>query len=131
VAGRVLLASFSDARLKKLRRLAGPAFATSLGVRGVARLRLASLTGLPVRFPESVVAAQVPPAAGRFTVVDRRFLAYAHRIGLQVHVWTIDDPGAVRRLLDLGVDGIMTDRVDVLREVYRSRGLWPSDPDDA
>ncbi len=130
-AGRVLLASFSDARLKKLRRLAGPAFATSLGVRGVARLRLASLTGLPVRFPESVVAAQVPPAAGRFTVVDRRFLAYAHRIGLQVHVWTIDDPGAVRRLLDLGVDGIMTDRVDVLREVYRSRGLWPSDPDDA
>ena len=130
-AGRVLLASFSDARLATLRRLAGPAFATSLGVRGVTRLRLASLARLPVRFPPSVVAAQVPPAAGRFPVVDRRFVAYAHRIGLHVHVWTIDDPAAMHRLLDLGVDGIMTDRVDVLRDVYAARGLWPSTPDDA
>ncbi len=125
-AGRVLLASFSDARLARLRRLAGPGFATSLGVRGAARLRLASLAGVPVRFPASVVAAQVPPAAGPLPVVDRRLLAYAHRIGLQVHVWTIDDADTMRRLLHLGVDGIMTDRVDVLRDVLRDRGAWPA-----
>ena len=130
-AHRVLLASFSDARLATLRRLAGPRFATSLGQRGAARLKLASWSRLPVRFPASVVAAQVPVAAGPVTVVDRRFVAYAHRIGLQVHVWTIDDPSTMHRLLDLGVDGIMTDRVDVLREVYLGRGVWPSGPDGA
>ncbi len=124
VADRVLLASFSDARLATLRRLAGPGFATSLGMRGAARLRLASLTRLPVRLPASVVAAQVPAAAGRIRVVDRRFLATAHRLGLQVHVWTIDDPAEMERLLDLGVDGIMTDRADVLRDVLVARGEW-------
>jgi glycerophosphoryl diester phosphodiesterase len=57
-------------------------------------------------------------------VVDRRFLAYAHRRGLQVHVWTIDEPDTMDRLLDLGVDGVMTDRVEVLRDVYLRRGVW-------
>ncbi|ASW55107.1 glycerophosphodiester phosphodiesterase [Plantactinospora sp. KBS50] len=125
---RVLLASFSDARLRRLRTLAGPKVATSLGMLGVARLRLASLTGRRLVLPPSVVAAQVPMRWGRVPVVDRRFLAYAHRLGLQVHVWTIDDRAEMEDLLDLGVDGIMTDRVDVLRETYRSRGHWPADP---
>jgi glycerophosphoryl diester phosphodiesterase len=121
---RVLLASFSDRRLATLRRLAGPDVATSLGARSVARLKAASATGLPVRLPASVVAAQVPARAGRLTVVDRRFVTRVHRLGRQVHVWTIDDPAEMHRLLDLGVDGIMTDRVEVLREVYAARGAW-------
>lgn len=123
--GRVLLASFSDARLARLRVLAGGAVATSLGPRGVARLRLASLTGRLPRLPPSVVAAQVPLRYGRVRVVDARFVAHAHRVGLHVHVWTIDDPETMNGLLDLGVDGIMTDRVDVLRDVFTARGLWP------
>ena len=142
---RVLLASFFDARLARLRTLAGPRVATSLGRRSVARLWLASrvpdLNG-PARkvgpARESgparagwrgrmagIAAAQVPPGRGRLTIVDRRFIDRAHRLGLQVHVWTIDDPDEMRRLLDLGVDGIMTDRVEVLRKVYADRGLWP------
>ncbi|MGC5022286.1 glycerophosphodiester phosphodiesterase [Micromonospora sp. DT47] len=121
---RVLLASFSDARLTRLRALTQGRVATSLGMRGVARLRLASLHGRPQRLPPSVVAAQVPPHYGRVPVVDRRFLAYCHRLGLQVHVWTIDEPAQMHDLLDLGVDGIMTDHVGVLRDVYRSRGHW-------
>ncbi|MGX6603090.1 glycerophosphodiester phosphodiesterase [Micromonosporaceae bacterium Da 78-11] len=124
-ADRVLLASFSDARLTGIRRLAGPTIATALGMRAVARLRVASLAGVPVRFPPSAVAAQVPVRHGRLRVVDRRFLTAAHRAGLQVHVWTIDDPDEMNRLLDLGVDGIMTDRIDVLHAVYQSRNLWP------
>ena len=68
----------------------------------------------------------MPVRHGRLTVVDRRFLAYAHRLGLQVHVWTIDDPAEINELLDLGVDGIMTDRVEVLRDVFLARGLWPA-----
>jgi glycerophosphoryl diester phosphodiesterase len=121
---RVLLASFSDKRLARLRALAGPRVATSLARGEVARLRLSSWTGTPLRLPASAVAAQVPPRHGRLPVVDRRFLARAHGLGLQVHVWTIDDPAEMGRLLDLGVDGIMTDRPEVLRAVYESRGAW-------
>jgi glycerophosphoryl diester phosphodiesterase len=122
---RVLLASFSDARLNRLRHLAGPSVATSLGTKAVARLRLASMTGLPLRLPPSAAAVQVPPTHGRIPLVDRRFIALTHRLGRQIHVWTIDDPQEMTRLLDLGVDGIMTDRPDVLRDVYKSRGHWP------
>jgi glycerophosphoryl diester phosphodiesterase len=125
-AERVLLASFSDARLARLRALAGPRVATSMGVREVLRLRISSVTGTRLRLPPSVAAAQVPLRHGRVPVVDRRFVSHAHRLGLQVHVWTIDDPAVMVRLLDLGVDGIMTDRVETLRDVYAARGLWPA-----
>ncbi|GAA2695602.1 glycerophosphodiester phosphodiesterase [Actinoplanes palleronii] len=123
---RVLLASFSDARLARVRALAGPRVATSVGRRGVARLRLASIAGMPVRLPESVAAVQIPVRHGRFTVLTPRFLKYVHRLRREVHVWTVDDPEEMRRLLDMGVDGIMTDRVEVLRDVYSARGLWLS-----
>jgi len=71
------------------------------------------------------VAAQVPARHAGVTVVDRRFVAQCHRLGLQVHVWTIDDPAEMGRLLDLGVDGLMTDDLPALRAVYESRGYWP------
>jgi glycerophosphoryl diester phosphodiesterase len=125
---RVLLASFSDERLARLRTLAGPGVATSLGTRAAAALRVAALTGRRGRMPASAAAAQVPVRYGRVRVVDRRFVTHAHRVGLQVHVWTIDDPAEMNALLDLGVDGIMTDRVDVLRDVYISRGHWAEKP---
>ena len=125
-ADRVLLASFSDARLARLRALAGPRVATSLARGEVLRLRISSWAGTPLRLPGSAVAAQVPVRHGRIPVADRRFVARAHRLGLQVHVWTVDDPAEMHRLLDLGVDGIMTDRPELLREVYAARGMWPS-----
>lgn len=125
---RVLLASFSDRRLRRLRALTGGAVATSLGVREAARLRIAAATGRPLRPPPTAVAAQVPLRYGRLRVVNHRFVAYAHRLGLHVHVWTINDPTEMHELLDLGVDGIMTDHIHVLREVYLDRGLWPRPP---
>ena len=101
--------------------------ATSLGMRAVARLRMASLTGRPAACCRRRWSPRrCPSATAGCRVVDRRFVTYAHRLGLQVHVWTIDDPAEMNDLLDLGVDGIMTDRVDVLRDVYTSRGLWPA-----
>ncbi|MDG4766150.1 glycerophosphodiester phosphodiesterase [Solwaraspora sp. WMMD406] len=124
---RVLLASFSDRRLHRLRSLTHGRVATSMGMRAVARLRIASIVGGRLRLPTSVVAAQVPVRFNRVRVVDARFVAYCHRLGLQVHVWTIDEPAEMNELLDLGVDGIMTDHVEVLRDVYRSRGFWPPD----
>ncbi|MFI5954227.1 glycerophosphodiester phosphodiesterase [Cryptosporangium sp. NPDC051539] len=121
---RVCVGSFSDARLRRVRAAFGGSVATSLGPRDVARLKLASLTGSRPRFGPGVCAAQVPVRHGGLRVVDARFVAAAHRAGLQVHVWTIDDATTMHRLLDLGVDGIMTDRIDVLRDVLTSRGQW-------
>ena len=58
------------------------------------------------------------------TLVTDRFVAAAHGRDLQVHVWTINDAAEMHRLLDLGVDGIMTDRPDVLKAVLEDRGSW-------
>jgi glycerophosphoryl diester phosphodiesterase len=66
----------------------------------------------------------VPVRQGPVPVVDRRFVDAAHRRGLQVHVWTVDDPQEMRHLLDIGVDGLMTDRPAVLKDVLTARGLW-------
>jgi glycerophosphoryl diester phosphodiesterase len=123
--GRVCVASFSEARLERVRRTAGDGLLTSMGVRAVARLWAAG------RLPRFVTAwrghqpiAQVPARQGRLTVVDKRLIAAARRRGIEVHVWTIDEPDQMHELIDLGVDGLMTDRPGVLREVLRSRGLW-------
>jgi glycerophosphoryl diester phosphodiesterase len=56
--------------------------------------------------------------------VDKRFLDVCHKAGIAVHVWTIDEPDEMARLLDLGVDGIMTDRPSVLKQVLCERGQW-------
>jgi glycerophosphoryl diester phosphodiesterase len=79
-----------------------------------------------VRLAAQVAAAQVPYRQGPVRVVDERFVRYAQGLGLQVHVWTVDAPDRMNELLDLGVDGIMTDRIDVLRDVYTARGCWPA-----
>jgi glycerophosphoryl diester phosphodiesterase len=120
---RVCVGSFSEARVARAQRLAGPRLATSLGTRGVLALRLRSL-GIPAAQRPSAVCAQVPVAQSGIPVVDRRFVRTAHARGLHVHVWTIDDPEVMHRLLDLGVDGIMTDHIDTLRAVLKDRGSW-------
>ena len=73
------------------------------------------------------VALQVPHRRGRFLVVSRGLVRRARSAGIQVHVWTIDDPIEMNTLLDRGVDGIMTDRTDILRDVLRARGQWRGD----
>jgi glycerophosphoryl diester phosphodiesterase len=125
VADRICLASFSDARLAAARRVFGPSVCTSLGPRGVAALRLSSYSpraaGL-VRIQAG--CAQVPLQLGGRALVDERFLAAAHARGLQVHVWTVDTEEEATAMLDLGVDGVMTDRPAMLRELLEKRGQW-------
>ncbi|CAM5602213.1 glycerophosphodiester phosphodiesterase [Streptomyces pilosus] len=120
---RICLGSFSEARVVRAQRLAGPRLATSYGIRGVLGLRLRSW-GLPAAVRRSAVAAQVPEEQSGVRVVDRRFVRAAHACGLQVHVWTVNEPERIHRLLDLEVDGIMTDHIDTLREVMEDRGIW-------
>jgi glycerophosphoryl diester phosphodiesterase len=120
--GRVGIGSFSDRRLADMRKLCGPKLCTSLGPKGIARL-MAAGRHVPVG-RMAAACAQVPTHQGRVTIVDERFVEVAHRRDMQVHVWTVDDPAEMHRLIDLGVDGIMTDRPLVLKEVLESRGLW-------
>ncbi|MFD3441767.1 glycerophosphodiester phosphodiesterase family protein [Streptomyces sp. NPDC058685] len=120
---RVCIGSFSEGRVARAMRLAGPRLATSYGVRGVVGLRLRSF-GIPAAVRMGAVCAQVPESQGGVRVVDRRFVRSAHDRGLQVHVWTVNDADRMAALLDLGVDGIMTDHLETLRTVLTDRGVW-------
>jgi glycerophosphoryl diester phosphodiesterase len=119
---RVCIGAFSDRRLARLRAQLGPDVCTSMGPRQVARL-VATSRGLPAgRFTAACV--QVPVRRGRVPLVTDRFLSAAHHRGLQVHVWTVNEADEMHRLLDQGVDGIMTDRPDVLKKVLVERDAW-------
>ncbi|MET7987186.1 glycerophosphodiester phosphodiesterase [Streptomyces sp. NPDC005281] len=120
---RICVGSFSEARVTRAQHLAGPRLATSFGTRGVLNLRLRSW-GVPAAVRRSAIAAQVPETQSGVPVVDRRFVRAAHARGLQVHVWTVNESERMHRLLDLGVDGIMTDHIDTLRKVLEDRGTW-------
>ncbi|WP_157553141.1 glycerophosphodiester phosphodiesterase [Jiangella gansuensis] len=127
---RVCVASFSDARRRAvLRRVAAPV-ATSAGIQLVAAFRTAATTpglgGLARTLLRGVDCLQVPAAFRGVQVVTAATVRAAHSAGRQVHVWTVNEPAQMRRLLDLGVDGIITDRADLLRTVLESRGQWHS-----
>lgn len=110
---RVLAASAFDPMTARYRSLGGPPVPTSPGVRGILAFWLAVKAGAHRRdWPFD--ALQVPVHQGPLTVVNQRFVDAAHEVGLKVHVWTINDPRQMRWLRDLGVDGLMTDRPQVM-----------------
>ncbi len=122
---RVCVASFSPRHLRVLRRLLGPQVATAYSAVGVVALRLLPASRLrALALGGFAQAAQVPVRHGRLDIVTPAFIDRAHQLGKHVHVWTIDDPQEIIRLLDLGADAIITDRIDVLRDVYQARGIW-------
>ena len=124
---RVCVAAFDDRRTAAVRRALGPGLATSPGRRGVTRWRLGSLLPGPVGasaariLQDSMVAVQVPVSAGPLRVVTRRSVALAHRQGLQVHAWTVNDAARMHEVLDLGVDAVISDRADTLVQVLCAR----------
>jgi glycerophosphoryl diester phosphodiesterase len=124
---RVCITSFSSARRRAAVKLLSSPAATSAGTVEVAGflagVRLGSRR-LVAAALKDVDAVQVPVSHGPLTVVDVRSIAAAHWAGKYVHVWTINDRPAMERLLDLGVDGIVTDRADVLKDVLQERGMW-------
>jgi glycerophosphoryl diester phosphodiesterase len=122
---RVCLGSFSHARLAKLRTLLGPGLLSCMSPQEVATLRLTGrLSGVAQRAAQVPLRYGAPSGPKGITVVTPRFVGNAHRRGVAVHVWTVDDADEMHRLLDLGVDGIMTDRPEILREVLVERGDW-------
>jgi len=122
---RVCVASFSGRRTRTFRALTGGRVATAAGPVAVARGRFVPATRLvDVLARDPAAALQVPHRRSGLTIVTNSFIARAHAAGRHVHVWTVDDPGQMSELLDMGVDGLMTDRTDLLREVLMERGQW-------
>lgn len=119
--GRIGIGSFAPARTAAARRLLGPKLCWSPAHGGVARL-VAAGWGLPL--PLGFPVVQVPTHWKGIPVVTERMLRAAHRRGIQVQVWTVDDEAEMERLLDLAVDGLMTDRPSLLKQVLERRGQW-------
>jgi glycerophosphoryl diester phosphodiesterase len=129
---RVLVASFSDRRRRAVLKLLSLPVASSAGVMTntlfvvLGPLMPAAWLRRVLRHAlRDVQALQVPVRYGAFRVVTAGYVRRAHALGLLVHVWTINDPAEMRRLLELGVDGIVTDRADLLKQVLLERGEWP------
>jgi glycerophosphoryl diester phosphodiesterase len=122
---RVLVASEDADVIRGFRNLARGTVATSAGKREALAFWLAVRAGLSDRIPIEYDALQVPIGFRGLAVVTPPFVEAAHRRGLQVHVWTIDAPEQMRWLIDVGVDGIMTDYPTRLVELVRERGLMP------
>lgn len=127
---RVCIASFSDQRRREgIMRLTRPVV-TSAGQRIAARFRAAA--ALPVLVRTAVLARvmagvdglQVPVRHAGVEVVTPTTVEAAHEVGVFMHAWTVNDVPEMVRLLDLGVDGIVTDRADLLKQVLTARGQW-------
>lgn len=114
---RVLVASQHDSVVEAFRGHSGGQVATSAGFRGALRFWLSVLSGSSDRTTFPFDALQIPPTYKGRNVITPAFVEAAHRHGIQVHVWTINDPNQMRHLLSAGADAVMTDLPDVLLEV--------------
>ena len=122
---RVCVASFSDRRIAAVRRRLGPALCTSLGPPRVVLLRAAAThERVSLIAPRTTPCVQIPERVGRLRVLTPALIDLAHRNEQRVHVWTVNDSDDMHRLLDMGVDGIMTDALETLRDVLIARSSW-------
>lgn len=123
---RVCVCSFGIRRLYELRRRLGwrvPSAASALGI--AANRFLPWMTwALDTPAPVLQIPISVPILGGELTVLTSALVAAAHRVGKKVQIWTVDDSETMERLIDAGVDGIFTDRIDRLKDVLIRRGLW-------
>ncbi|MFM1786229.1 MAG: hypothetical protein RL228_179 [Actinomycetota bacterium] len=124
---RICLGSFSSDRLMRIREKL-PHIAMSLGGREIAAMVINSrlnrmASSLRNKFPNQI-ALQVPVRAYGIDIVRPQFVKFVHDLGMQVHVWVVDEPDEMHRLYDMGVDAIMTDRPRILKQVLQDRGFW-------
>lgn len=111
---RTLIGSFTDRRIARFRRITRGRVAVSAGPTAAASMYVASRRGRTIH--RRVQAYQVP-FNYRGVKIDDKFIDAVHRAGAHIHLWTVNEPDDMRRFLDMGVDGIVTDRPDLLNEV--------------
>ena len=120
---RVCIASFSDTRLRAVRARFGDRVCLSSGPRAVTALRFGAW-GMPVPAPD-VACAQIPLSQYGVPLATSGFVRHCNARGIAVHVWTIDEEEEMRRLIRMGVNGIVTDRPSLLKRVAQEEGVWP------
>ncbi|HKX15480.1 MAG TPA: glycerophosphodiester phosphodiesterase family protein [Propionibacteriaceae bacterium] len=123
---RVCVAAFGIRRLYELRRRLGwrvPSAASALGI-GVNRFVPWVTWALNTPAPVLQMPLSIPVFGRQLTVVTPALVEAVHRAGKKVQIWTVDDSETMERLIDAGVDGIFTDRIDTLKDVLIKRGLW-------
>tara|TARA_B100001173_G_scaffold240610_1_gene210442 strand:- start:2551 stop:3177 length:627 start_codon:yes stop_codon:yes gene_type:complete len=119
---KVCLAAFSSKRLRRIRELTNSDLCSSMGQAEIVRLLLSSY-GLNFRASPGL-CAQVPVSQFGIPIVTKRFIKKIHDLNKLIHVWTIDETQEMYRLIDLGVDGLMTDKPTVLKEALVARNLF-------
>jgi glycerophosphoryl diester phosphodiesterase len=126
---RICVSSFGIRRIYELRRLLGWRVPTAASALGVAANRFVPWLTWALNTPAPVlqVPLSVTVLGRRLSVLTPALVEAAHRAGKKVQIWTVDDSEIMESLIDAGVDGIFTDRVDTLKDVLIRRGLW-ADP---
>lgn len=125
---RVLAASFNDARRHRVNKRLSRPVATSGGWVSTGLIVLLGPLGFLrwiSRRLAGIDCVQVPIEHSGVRIVRPKFIERCHKAGLQVHVWVVDDPAEMHRLLDMGVDGLMTDDAEALADVMAERSIWP------
>lgn len=117
---RVCIGSFSDQRIARVQRALGPELCTSPGPRGVLKVVMSALLGGRISVPYGCL--QIPTKAGPIPLDSPGLIRRIQDMGLQVHYWTINDPAEMTRLLDHGADAIITDEIELLKDVLAARG---------
>ncbi|UXA09408.1 glycerophosphodiester phosphodiesterase [Mycobacterium sp. SMC-2] len=124
---RVLITSFSDRRRRRALGLLSKRVASSAGMGAVLAL-LAAKTRAGRAYALQALrdsdCLQLPPRLGGLPIITPALVRALHESGRQVHAWTVDDPDMMHALFDIDVDGIITDRADVLRDVLVARNEW-------
>lgn len=124
---RVLVTSFSDRRRRRALSLLSKPVASSAGTVAFPALLAAKTPASRAyawRLLRDSDCLQLPPRVGRLAVITPGLVRAAHAAGRQVHAWTVNDPEVMRALLDIGVDGLISDRADLLRDVLIARDEW-------
>jgi glycerophosphoryl diester phosphodiesterase len=126
---RVCVSSFGIRRIHELRRRLGWRVPSAASAVGIAANRFLPWLTYVLNSPAPVLQMpiSVPMAGRRLIVLTPSLVEAVHRAGKRVQIWTVDDSETMERLIETGVDGIFTDRIDTLKDVLVERGLWTDD----
>ena len=121
---KVLIASFSDESIKRFKEHAGESVAVSAGADEAKNFVLLHKTYLHRLYRPQVDAVQLPLHSGIFNLKDSRLNNGAQRLNMHIHYWTVNKESDMRELLEMGVNGILTDRPDLLIRVMKEMGEY-------
>jgi len=120
---KVCIGSFNNSRINLILEELGSETCHSMGTSNVIKFYLGSHSGFRLNF--SAQCIQLPIAQFGISLMTKNIIKYAKKLNIKIHFWTINDAPTIKKLLDLNVNGIMTDDCILLKELMLERGKWP------